>query len=91
MSETSMVSPWEVLSETRERPPPMSETSMAAPLRGAVGDPGAPTTYVGDVDGGPPKRRCWLQNTDTSVSARIHIQCVSSTDTYWILCQNVSM
>jgi hypothetical protein len=24
------------------------------PLGGADGDPGAPTTYVGDVDGGPP-------------------------------------
>jgi hypothetical protein len=26
---------------------------MAAPLRGANGDPGAPTTYVGGINGGP--------------------------------------
>jgi hypothetical protein len=26
---------------------------MAAPLGGADGDPRAPTTYVGDIDGGP--------------------------------------
>jgi hypothetical protein len=46
--------PWEALSETQERPPPMSETLMMGPLEGAVGDPRASTTYVGDVDGGPP-------------------------------------
>jgi hypothetical protein len=44
--------------ETRECPPPMSEMLMADPLGGTDGDPGAPTTYVGDVDGGPPGRRC---------------------------------
>jgi hypothetical protein len=49
--------PWEVLSETRECPPPMSKTSIAGPLGGAVGDPGAPTTYVKDFDGGPPGKR----------------------------------
>jgi hypothetical protein len=27
---------------------------MAGPLGGADGDPGAPTTYVRDVNGGPP-------------------------------------
>jgi hypothetical protein len=48
-----MVGPWAVLMETRERPPPMSETSMLGSLRGADGDPGAPTTYIEDVDGGP--------------------------------------
>jgi hypothetical protein len=26
-----------------------------APLGGAVGDPGVPTTYVRDADGGPPR------------------------------------
>jgi hypothetical protein len=31
----------------------MSETSMTGPLGGAEGDPGAPTTYVKDVDAGP--------------------------------------
>jgi hypothetical protein len=31
----------------------MSETSMTGPLGGAEGDPGAPTTYVKDVDVGP--------------------------------------
>jgi hypothetical protein len=31
----------------------MSEMSMAAPLGGAVGDPGGPTTYVRAVDGDP--------------------------------------
>jgi hypothetical protein len=30
---------------------------MVGPLGGAVGDPGAPTTYVKDVDGMPPGRR----------------------------------
>jgi hypothetical protein len=45
--------PWVALSETRERPPPMSETSMVPPLGGIDGDPEVPTTYVRDVDGGP--------------------------------------
>jgi hypothetical protein len=40
--------------ETRERPPPMSETSMAGPLGGVDGDRGAPTTYVRDIDDSPP-------------------------------------
>jgi hypothetical protein len=31
----------------------MSETSMVGPLGGAIGDPGAATTYVGDVNGAP--------------------------------------
>jgi hypothetical protein len=42
--------------ETREHPPPMSETSMASPLRGTVRDFRVPTTYVGDLDGRPPRR-----------------------------------
>jgi hypothetical protein len=50
--------PWEVLSETWERPPPMSETLMVGPLGGAVKDPGTLTTYVRDVDGRPPRRHC---------------------------------
>jgi hypothetical protein len=43
--------------ETRECPPPMLETSMTGPLGGADEDPGAPTTHVGDIDGGPPEMR----------------------------------
>jgi hypothetical protein len=31
---------------------------MAGPQGGTVGDPGAPTTYVRDVDSGPPGRHC---------------------------------
>jgi hypothetical protein len=46
------------MSETQELPPLMLETSMTGPLGGAVGDPGAPTTYVGDVDDGALERRC---------------------------------
>jgi hypothetical protein len=42
---------------TQERPPPMSETSMVSPLEGAIKDPSVRTTYVEDVDGGPPRRR----------------------------------
>jgi hypothetical protein len=34
----------------------MLETLLAGPLRGNAKDPGAPTTYVGDIDGGPPGR-----------------------------------
>jgi hypothetical protein len=36
----------------------MSETSMVGSLGGTDEDPRAPTTYVGDVDGQPP-RRCY--------------------------------
>jgi hypothetical protein len=55
MSETSMGGGglWEALTKTLERPPPMSKTSMAAPLGGTDEDPGAPTTYVEDIDGNP--------------------------------------
>jgi hypothetical protein len=63
MLETSMVRTWDALSETQERPPPMSETSMAAPLGGIDGDTGVPTTYIGDVDGGPLGRRCLRPGT----------------------------
>jgi hypothetical protein len=53
----SMVDPpWEALTETQERPPPMMETSMAGPLGGTDGDLGAPTTYVREVDGVSPGR-----------------------------------
>jgi hypothetical protein len=52
-----MAGPLEALTETRERPPPKSETSMAGPLGGCDRDPRVPTTYVGDVYGGPPGRR----------------------------------
>jgi hypothetical protein len=54
MWETLMAAPWEVLSETRERPPPMSKTSMAGPLGGAVGDLGArPTPMLETSMAGP--------------------------------------
>jgi hypothetical protein len=39
--------------ETRERPPPILKTLMAAPLGGGVGGLGASTTYFEDIDGGP--------------------------------------
>jgi hypothetical protein len=42
--------------KTWEHPQPMSETSIVSPLGGAIEDLGAPTTYVGDVDGRPPGR-----------------------------------
>jgi hypothetical protein len=45
----------------REYPPPMLETSMAGPLGGGVRGPGVHTTYVGDIDGGPPGR-CWWRS-----------------------------
>jgi hypothetical protein len=56
---TSMADPWEAVVEIRDRPPPILKMSMAGPLGGDVRDPGAPTTYPEDVDGGSPKRRCW--------------------------------
>jgi hypothetical protein len=39
--------------EIRERPPPLSEMSMAGPLGGNAGRSGAPTTCVKDMNGGP--------------------------------------
>jgi hypothetical protein len=39
--------------EIRERPPPLSEMSMAGPLGGNTGRSGAPTTCVKDMNGGP--------------------------------------
>jgi hypothetical protein len=57
MSETSMVGSLGGTDEDPKRPPPMSETLMVSPLGGAIEDPGVPTTYVGDVNGGPPRRR----------------------------------
>jgi hypothetical protein len=49
--------PWEALTMTQERPPPMSETPMAGPL-GHYQRLGSITTYVGDVDGRPCGRCC---------------------------------
>jgi hypothetical protein len=49
----SMAADLEALTKTRECPPPMSKTSMMGPLGGADENPGAPTTYVEDVDGRP--------------------------------------
>jgi hypothetical protein len=46
------------MQEIGERPPPMSKTSIVDPLGGDAGDPGALTTYVEDIDGGPPRRQC---------------------------------
>jgi hypothetical protein len=50
--------PWEAVSEIRECPPPIFKTSMAVPLGGIDRDPGAPTTYLEDVDGRPHGKRC---------------------------------
>jgi hypothetical protein len=50
--------PREAIPEIREHPPSMSKTMMAGSLGGDVGDLGAPTTYLEDVDGSPPGRRC---------------------------------
>jgi hypothetical protein len=57
MSEKSMACPLGGTDGDPRVPTPMLETSMMGLLGGADGDPGAPTTYVGDIDGGPPKRR----------------------------------
>jgi hypothetical protein len=53
---TLISGPWEVMLEIWERPPLMLKMSMAGPLEGDVSDPGVPTTYVEDVEGGPPGR-----------------------------------
>jgi hypothetical protein len=49
--------PLEAMPKVWERILPILKTSMVAPLGGDDKDPGAPTTYVKDVDGGPPGRR----------------------------------
>jgi hypothetical protein len=49
---------WKMMLEIRERPPPILKTLISGPLGSDAGDLGAPTTYVEDVDGGPPGRRC---------------------------------
>jgi hypothetical protein len=43
--------------KVRERSTPILKTSMAGPLAGDVREPGASTTYLEDVNGGPPGRR----------------------------------
>jgi hypothetical protein len=53
-----MVAPWEVMPKVWERPLPISKTSMAGPLGGDVGDPGALTIQRKNVDDKPPGRRC---------------------------------
>jgi hypothetical protein len=45
--------------EIREHPPSTQKMSMTDPLRGNVGDPGAYTINVKNVDSEPPGRRCW--------------------------------
>jgi hypothetical protein len=50
---TLMVVPREVMTEVRECLPSILKTSMVGPLGGNVGDTGAPTTNLGDDDGGP--------------------------------------
>jgi hypothetical protein len=51
------ISTWQAPSvamlKNRERPSPMLKTSMTGPLGGDTEGPGAPTTYIEDVDGGP--------------------------------------
>jgi hypothetical protein len=44
--------PWEAMPEIRERPPLIAKMSMVVPLRGDVGDPGAPTNQCKNVNGG---------------------------------------
>jgi hypothetical protein len=74
--------------EIWEHPPPMSKTSMAGPLGGDDGGPRKPTTYVRDIDGGPPGKRCresrsayllcqrhrWWASTPWGVRTRTMIQ-----------------
>jgi hypothetical protein len=49
--------PWEVMTEIRERPPPVLKISMASPLGGDNGDLGASTIYFEDINGGTHGRR----------------------------------
>jgi hypothetical protein len=42
--------------ETQERPPPILNASMADPLGGDARDPRAPTTNLGDIEDGAPRR-----------------------------------
>jgi hypothetical protein len=44
----------EAMSEIQERPPPILKTSMTGLLGGDAGVPGAPITYLEDVDGRAP-------------------------------------
>jgi hypothetical protein len=53
----SMAAPWEAVMEIRERPPFNMKTSMAGPLGGSDGDPGAPTIQRENINDGPPGRR----------------------------------
>jgi hypothetical protein len=46
------------VSEVRERPPPILNTSMAGPLGGDDGDPGVPTINAKNIDDRPPGRLC---------------------------------
>jgi hypothetical protein len=49
--------PWAVMTEIRERPPPVLKISMASPLGGDNGDLGASTIYFEDINGGTHGRR----------------------------------
>jgi hypothetical protein len=51
-----MAGPLRGVARDREHPPPILKTSMAGPLGSDAGDPGRPTTYLEDVDGGLPGR-----------------------------------
>jgi hypothetical protein len=44
------------VSEVRERPTFILKISIVGLLGGDAGDPGAPTTFLEDVDGGPLER-----------------------------------
>jgi hypothetical protein len=50
---TSMAGPLGGDDRDPERPPPILKMSMVGPLGDYAGSPGAPITYLGDIDGGP--------------------------------------
>jgi hypothetical protein len=67
-----MGGPWEELTETREHPPPMSETSMVGPLGGDTEGPGVLTSMqkvpmtgpLGGSAGGPRVLTIKAKNVD---------------------------
>jgi hypothetical protein len=49
---------WEAVPEVQERPPSNVKTSMADPLGGGAGDPGASIINRENVNDDPLRRRC---------------------------------
>jgi hypothetical protein len=60
----------------------MSEMSMVGPLGGTVENSGAPTTYVRDVDGGPPMKHCVIPGFKAKLNAHSICAQESSLHTY---------